>query len=195
MTQALVALACLGLVAVGAWLTRSWLPFRAAGKTSPEYNDAPFMIEPQTGALHVKGSNLVLRRAMPKAEFLDSDLYRHTKKSRLFELDGGSGQAFLVAFHDPIFENVYLQLNFENDQLGNIDFGWSRQITAPEWTRELVDAEISRYRTFLIQQLGSITNFPKEFRWGKVYAARDDKAGAPALGIRYRGFEFRAQTT
>ena len=62
-----------------------------------------------------------------------------------------------------------------------------------EWTNEWIESEVERYRAFMVQQLGPIASFPHVFQWGLVYAARDDKAGAPLMGIRYNGFEFRAK--
>jgi hypothetical protein len=89
-------------------------------------------------------------------------------------------------------ENIYLWLKFENDQLGWVDFGWGRKVITAEWTRELVDAEVERYRSFLMNSLQVNKSFPHELAWGRVYACHDEKAGAPAMGIVYRGFEFRS---
>lgn len=130
---------------------------------------------------------------MLKSEFLDSDLYRHTSSARNFPLQNGLGHCFLISFLDPIFENVHLQLFFENDRLGRVDFTWGPKVPVPDWTNEGVQADVARYRSFLNQQLGIIKSFPHELSWGRVYATKDDKSATP-LGVRYKGFEFRAKT-
>ena len=137
----------------------------------------------------------MLRSGMPKTELLDSDLYRHTTSAKHFALKDGQGHSFLISFRDPAFENVHLWLNFENDRLGRMDFGWGPKVSIAEWTEERVQADVARYRDFLVKQLGPINSFPCEFSWGRVYAGKDPKAGAPAMGIRYKGFEFRAPDT
>ena len=192
MSQALIIVLAAALVAVAAWRTRYWLPFagRQSSRNSPDR--APFSIDRHMGSVRVKGSSAVLRSGMPKTELLDSDLYRHTTSAKHFALRDGQGHSFLISFRDPAFENVHLWLNFENDRLGRIDFGWGPKVSAAEWTEERVQADVARYQNFLTRELGSVNSFPCEFSWGRVYAGKDPKAGAPAVGIRYKGFEFRA---
>lgn len=137
-----------------------------------------------TGSVAIKGSALILRPALEKATFLDSDLYARTTKSNRYLPRDGSGHSFLVQFTDPVFENVYMWLDFVNDSLRAIDFGWGPMITTAEWTQERIGLEVTRYRNFMLQELG-INRVPYEFPWGTAYAARDDKAGAPAMGLAY----------
>ena len=184
---AFILILVFAVIAIAAWQTRGWLPF-ARLKKPPEFQDAPFAIERATGAIHVRNSRLVLRRALPKMDFLESDLYGCVSKSRLFPLANGVGQAFTVSWQDPEFKRVYLWLAFENDRLGWVNFGWGPPITTAEWTAERIESEVVRYRDFMTQQLGSIRTFP----WGTAHAGRDDKAGAPTMGVRYDGFDFRA---
>jgi hypothetical protein len=192
MFEPIFFLALLMLVAVGAWRTRQVLPFRTRRVLPHRFQAAPFAIDKQCGAIYVKDSPLVLRPGLPKSEFLDSDLYRHTTRARSFAIANGAGHTFLVEWHDPVFENIYLWLKFANDQLGWVDFGWGRKIITAEWTRELVDAEVERYRSFLMHSLQVNKSFPHELPWGRLYACLDEKAGAPAMGIVYRGFEFHS---
>jgi len=158
------------------------------------FDRAPLHILEHSGAIHIKGSDLMLPAAMPKLEFLDSDLYQHTQSAGYCPLHNCTGHGFLVSFHDAVFENVYLRLSFENDRLGIVDFGWGPHITTPEWTEARIQADVARYRTFLMQELGPIESFPHDFPWGKVYAAKDAKAGTPATGIRYTALSFARGT-
>lgn len=193
MISALLIVAALVVIAVGAWRTRHALPFREEARDRG-FDKAPLSVERNTGAIHVKDSMLVLRSGMKRSEFLTSDLYAHTQSARYFPLQNGLGHSFAVSFRDAVFENVHLRLSFENDRLGCVDFGWGPHVPVPGWTHERVQADVARYRAFLIEELGSIDSFPFEFEWGTVYAARDEKAGTPAAGIRYRGFDFRAES-
>ncbi len=189
-TQTLVVILAMTAIAIGSWLTRSRLPFKPSRSLQPRFDSAPFAIDTQTGEVHIKDFALVLRSGMSKSEFLDSKLYSRTQKASLYPLANGLGHRFLTVWNDAAFEQVYLRLDFENDRLGWIDFGWGPKITTTEWTKERVESDVQRYRAFMIAQLGSLG----EFTWGRAYAVRDDKAGAPIMGIRYRGFEFPAKT-
>jgi hypothetical protein len=193
MGQAFLMVAVFALIALGAWRSRGWLPFQRKEARDFDFDKAPFSIQKLTGAIHIKNSVLVLRPAMFQSEFLDSDLHEHTTSARYFPLEGGIGHRFLISFRDSVFEKVHLRLSFENERLGCVDFSWGPQVSTPEWTEERIQADVARYRTFLIQEQGPISGFPCEFLWGTVYAAKDEKAGAPATGIRYKGFEFRAK--
>lgn len=155
-----------------------------------DFYKAPLHIE-RTGTISIKDSTLILRAGLSKAEFLSSDLWNHVKSTREYELENGVGYSCLVLLSDRVFENVHLRLAFENDRLGSVSFGWGPRITTSEWTEERIQIEVERYRAFLNEQLGPIREFPCDFPWGSVYAAKDDKAGAPKAVIRYAGFEFR----
>jgi hypothetical protein len=159
-----------------------------------DFGQAPLRIERDTGAIHVKGSSLILGAKMQKSEFLKSDLYAYTQSARIYELQNGSGHCFLLSYHDPVFENVHFRLSFENDSLGSVGFAWGPHVSIPEWTEARVQADVRRYRAFLISQLGPIATFPHEFSWGRVYAAKDQKSGTPATGIRYARFQFRGMS-
>src|SRR5215469_16631464 len=95
--------------------------------------NAPIHIVKQTGSIQVKGSNLILRAALPESKFVDSDLYLQIKSQRDYELENGRGQSFLISCHDSVFDNVHLRLAFGNDILGSVAFGWGPQVTTPEW--------------------------------------------------------------
>lgn len=162
--------------------------YRAEKETSvteTPFKDAPFSIEKATGDIRVKSSTFVIRRAMPKTDFLDSDLYQHVVSDKTWTRDRKLGHLFLVSFRDPQFENVSLRFFFEDDRLDQIDLYWGPKVTIPEWTKERVKADVERYRSFLVAELGSIETFPHVTPWGRVYAAEDQKAGAPRMGIRY----------
>jgi hypothetical protein len=176
----------LALIAVGAWRTRTWLPFKGRG-VNHHFSSAPFSIDRESGSIHVKGSSLALEAAMPKTSFLESDLYRRTTTARWFLLETGVGHCFSLYFHDSQFEHVYLELTFENDKLAKVTFSWGPRVTTAEWTEERVQADVARYHTFMVHELGSAT----EFSWGKAWAVKDGKAGAPTTGIRYKGFALR----
>jgi hypothetical protein len=193
MGQALIIAGILALVAIGAWRSRHLLPFGRQEMRGLVFENAPISVHRKSGAIRIKGSTLVLGPGMPQSNFLESDLYQHTTSARYFSLENGLGHWFLVSFRDSLFENVHLRLSFENQLLGRVDFAWGPQVSAQEWTRERVQADVARYRTFLIHELGSIRTFPCELPWGTVYAARDENAGTPATGVRYKGFEFRAK--
>lgn len=153
--------------------------------TTAPFKDAPFAIDRATGEVRVKGSKFVIRRAMPKSDFLNSDLSQHVVSDRTWARDHKAGHEFLVSFRDPQFQNVSLRLFFEDDRLNQIDLYWGPKITIPEWTKERVKADVERHRSFLIAELGPIEKFPYVTPWGTVYATEDQKAGAPRMGIRY----------
>ena len=88
-----------------------------------KFDKAPLCIVRHGGAIHIKGSALVLRAAMPKPEFVDSDLYHHTHSASHYPLQNGTGHTFLISFLDAVFHNVHLRLSFENDRLGWVNFG------------------------------------------------------------------------
>lgn len=190
MAQAAALAAIFTVIAIAAWRTRHWLPFRArpAQRRSPSFAAAPIALDRESGAIRVKGSTVVLHSAMPKESFLASDLYRHTKKARYVQLDAGQGYAFELLIDDPQFFRIWLWLVFENDRLAKVTFGWGPPITTAEWTKERVAVEVARYRQFLIDELGA---GPGEYPWGKAWAVEDPKTGTPSTGVRYHGFELR----
>lgn len=153
--------------------------------TETRFKEAPFFIDKATGNIRVKSSTFVIRGAMPKSDFLNSDLYERVVSGRTWARDHKIGHVILVSFRDPQFENVSLRLFFEDDRLSQIDLYWGPKITTPEWTKERVLADVERYRSFLIEELGPVDKFPYATPWGRVYAAEDQKAGAPRMGIRY----------
>jgi len=175
----------LAAIAVGAWITRSWLPFRVT-RSNHQFASAPFSIDRASGSIRVKGSCLALQAAIPKTTFLESDLYGRTTNARYFPLQTGSGHSFQINFHDPDFEHVYLHLIFENHKLAKVTFGWGPRVTTGEWTEERIRADLVRYRAFMVQELGSTG----EFAWGKAWAAKDEKAGTPTVGIAIRASPF-----
>ncbi|PYV68030.1 MAG: hypothetical protein DMG97_25840, partial [Acidobacteria bacterium] len=89
---------------------------------------------------------------MPKPEFVDSDLYHHTHSASHYPLQNGTGHTFLISFLDAVFDNVHLRLSFENDRLGWVNFAWGPRVTPPEWTKARVQADVDRYRSFLIRR-------------------------------------------
>jgi len=206
MAQAAALVAIFIGLAIAAWRTRHWLPIgaRPPQRRDPSFASAPIALDRESGAIRVKGSSLVLHCAMPKELFLSSDLYPHTKKARYLEMDSGQGYAFDVVFDDPQFSRIYLWLVFENDRLAKVQFGWGPPITTAQWTNEHVEAEVARYRQFLVDELGTgpgesgssasaafavagVTEFP----WGKAWAVKDPKSGAPSTGVRYDAFKLR----
>lgn len=188
MTQALFVGAAVVLLAFGAWHTRRWLPFKAARPRTPTFDEAPLMLDRRTGAIYLKSSSLVLQPGMLKSEFLDSDLYRHTSSARYFSLQNDLGHWFLISFLDPIFENVHLQLFFENDRLGRVDFGWGPEVPVPDWTNERVQADVARYRSFLNQQPGHYQELsPRTFMGQGIRdqgrQVRNAAGGGPLQGL------------
>jgi hypothetical protein len=139
--------------------------------------EGPLSIDRETGAMRIRDSSLVFRSNMPLDEFLDSDIYLKTTREWMNE----AYRTFRVHLQKQD-ESVYLMPTFHEGRVTEIRFAIGKKVAPGEWTRERVEKDLQFYEAFMIAQVGSTQG---RFPWGRSWAAMDEKAGAPTMGIRY----------
>jgi hypothetical protein len=114
---------------------------------------------------------------MPLDEFLDSDIYLKTTREWMNQ----TSRRFRVHLQKQD-ESVYLMPTFHEGRLTEIRFAIGKKVEPGGWTRERVQKDLQLYQEFMIAQVGTTQG---TFSWGRSWAAMDEKAGAPTMGIRY----------
>lgn len=141
--------------------------------------DAPFEIDPKSGALSFARLALTLVPKLPLAAFLATDAGARAKDG------GGNGGWQRYHLGDDLGDGrkLAVSLFFFNAYLTSVRFGYGfeTEFSWSGWSERREVAQAIDYQNEIVRQLGRRGHFP----WGVADAAYDDKAGWATLFVNY----------